>query len=88
MTLKAGVPLSKIDSFRELLEEHVYVLMSSTNLRQLIPFIQQEEMNRIKREILNRPVSIIYDGTTHICEAMVIVLCYLTDQWQLKQCVG
>ena len=43
-------------------------------------------MSRIKREILSRPVSIIFDGTTHVCEAMVIVLRYLTDDWQIKQC--
>ena len=33
-------------------------------------------------------MSIIFDGTTHICEAFVVVLCYLTDDWELKQCVG
>ena len=30
----------------------------------------------------------IFDGTTHICEAFVVVLHYLTDDWELKQCVG
>ena len=50
--LKAGVPLSKIDLFRDLLEEHGYALTSSTHLRQLIPFILQEELSRIKKEIL------------------------------------
>lgn len=86
--LKAGVPLGKIDLFRDLFEEHGYALTSSTHLRQLIPFIHQEELSRIKREILNRPLSIIFDGTTHVCEAFVIVLRYLTDDWELKQCVG
>ena len=51
--LKAGVPLSKVNLFRDLLEEHGYTLTSSTNLRQLIPFIHQEELSRIKQEILN-----------------------------------
>ena len=86
--LKAGVPLSKVDFFRDLLEEHGYALTSSTNLRQLIPFIHQEELSRIKQEILNQPLSILFDGTTHVCEAFVIVLHYLTDYWELKQCVG
>ena len=85
--LKAGVPLNKIDLFRDLLEEHGYALTTSTHLRQLIPFIHQEELSRIKREIRQRPLSIIFDGTTHVCEAFVIVLCYLTDDWLLKQCV-
>ena len=85
--LKAGVPLSMVDLFRDLLEEHGYALMSSTNLRQPIPFIQQEELSRIKQEILYQPLSITFDGTTHVCEVFVVVLCYLTDDWELKQCV-
>ena len=86
--LKAGVPLSKVDLFRDLLEEHGYSLTSSTNLRQLIPFIHQEELSRIKQEIINQPLSIIFDGITHVCEEFIVVLCYLTDDWELKQCVG
>ena len=86
--LKAGVPLSKVDLFRDLLEEHSYALTSSTNLRQLTPFIHQEELSKIKQEILSQPLSIIFDGTTHVCEAFVVVLRYLTDDWELKQFVG
>ena len=82
--LKAGVPLSKVNLFRDLLN----ALTSSTNLRQLIPLIHQEELSWIKEEILNQPLSIIFDGTTHVCEAFVVVLHYLTDDWELKQCVG
>ena len=71
-----------------MLEEHGYALTSSTNLRQLIPFIHQEELSRIKQEILNQLLSIIFDElTTHVCEAFVVVLHYLTDDWELKQCV-
>ena len=83
--LKAGVPLSQVDLFRDLLKEHGNALTSSINLRQLIPFIHQEELSRIKQEILNQPLSIIFDGTTHVCEAFVVVLRYLTDDWELKQ---
>ena len=78
--LKAGVPLNKIDLFRDMLEEHGYALTSSTHLRQLIPLIHhQEELSRIKGGIHQRPLSIIFDGTTHVCEAFVIVLHYLMD---------
>ena len=51
--LRAGVPLGKIDLFRDLLEEHAYALTSATHLRQLIPFILQEELSRIRKEILH-----------------------------------
>ena len=86
--LKAGVPLSKVDLFRDLLEEHGYALMRSTNLRQLIPFMHQEKLSRMKQEILNQPLSIIFYGGTHVSEAFVVVLHYLTDDWELKQSVG
>ena len=86
--LKAGVPHSKVNLFQGLLEEHGYALTSSTNLSQLIPLIHQEELSRIKQEILNQSLSIIFDGTTHVSEAFVVVLRYLTDDWELKQCVG
>ena len=42
--LKAGTPLSKIDNFRELLEEHAFSLSDSSNLCQLLPFILREEL--------------------------------------------
>jgi len=64
--LRAGVPLSKVDQFRDLLEEHAFALTSATNLRQLLPFLHCEELNVLKREIANKSLSIISDGTTHV----------------------
>ena len=86
--LRAGVPLSKIDSFRELLEEHAFSLCSVSNLRQVLPFIHHEEMLRLKSEIQGKHVSFIFDGTTHVSEAMVIVLRYVNDEWVIKQNVA
>ena len=60
--LKAGVPLSKIDYFRELLEENSLRLSSSTHLSQLIPMIQQEEERKLLESINNKDVSIIKIG--------------------------
>ena len=83
--LKAGIPIKKIDCFRSLLEEHAFALTSSSNLRQIIPFIRNREIERLKRDIEKRPVSIIFDGTTHVCEAMVVLLRYISDDWLIKQ---
>ena len=83
--LKAGVPLSKLDSFRDLLEENAYALTDSSHLRRLIPFILQDEISKLKQDINGRHVSIIFDGTTHVCEAFVIVLRYIDKDWVLKQ---
>ena len=57
--LKAGVPLTKIDSFRDLLEENGYALTNSSNLRQLVPFILEEEIALLKQEIGGKHVSIM-----------------------------
>ena len=86
--MKAGIPLTKVDCLRDLLEENAYRLSNSQNLRQLIPFIQQQEQIAIKREIVGKSMSVIFDGTTHVCEAMVVVIRFLDDQWQIKQRVA
>ena len=62
--LKAGVPLAKIDCFRELLEEGAYSLSGSQHLGDLIPCVHNEEKEKIKSAIASRQVSVIFDGTT------------------------
>ena len=49
--LKAGVPLAKVDCFRELFEENAFRLTHSNNLYQLIPSIHEEEHTSIKSDI-------------------------------------
>ena len=83
--LKAGVPLLKVDSFRSLLEESAFRLSDSSNLYQLIPFLHDEEKAIIKKEINGRELSIIFDGTTHVCEALVIVVRFVTENWKIQQ---
>ena len=83
--LRAGVPISKVDSFRDLLEENHLSLTSASNLRQLLPFILHQEVAALEEDIAGRPVSIIFDGTTHVAEAMVIVLRFVDDNWQIQQ---
>ena len=43
-----------------------------------------EEIEQIRREISGTPVSIIFDGTSRLGEALVIVLRFL-DNWEIKQ---
>ena len=49
-----------------------------------MPFILETEINWLKESICGKCVSIIFDGTTHVCEALVIVLRY-TEDWVVKQ---
>ena len=85
--LKSGIPLNKADDLRELLEENGYYLSSSTHLCQMVPFVLHEEVQAIQREMSGRPVSINFDGTTHVAEAFVVVLRFVED-WCVKQRVS
>ena len=83
--LRAGVPISKIVHFRDLLEENAFRLSDRRHMSDLIPFILKEEQERIKAEISGRPVSVIFDGTTRLGEALAVVLRYVADDWSIQQ---
>ena len=82
--LKAGIPLSKVDCMRDLLEEHAFSLSGRQHLSETIPFIHQQEIDEIKQEISGKEVSVIFDGTTHVDEALAVVLRFV-DNFQAKQ---
>ena len=67
------------------MEENGYALSSSQDLRELIPPILCEERRKISEEISQRPVSLIFDGTTHVAEAVVVILRFVDDQWTIQQ---
>ena len=83
--LRAGVPLSKIDVFRPVLEDGRYRLAGRRTMSDLIPFIHQEEVKKIKSEIEGRKVSVIFDGTTRLGEAMVIIVRFIDSEWAIQQ---
>ena len=86
--LKAGLPLNKIDYFRDLLEETSYRLSSSRHLADMIPIVRQQEAEKLLIEITGKSISMVLDGTTHVCEAMVIIIRYVDDYWCIKQRVA
>ena len=87
--MKAGIPISKLDCFRDLLTEDVFSLTSSQhNIRELIPIVHMEQKDKIKESISGRQISVIFDGTTHVAEAMVIVVRYINDEWEICQKVA
>ena len=49
--LNSGTPLSRAEYFRDLFEEVGYPLTSSSNMRQLIPFILEQEYECICQEV-------------------------------------
>ena len=72
--LKAGIPLSNVDYMRDLLEKHAFSLSGRQHLSETISFIHQQEVEEIKKEISGKKVSVIFDGTTHIEEALAVLL--------------
>lgn len=83
--LKAGIPLQKLDSFRSLLEESAFNLSGSQHMRDLIPFILSEEHKQIQEELRGKNISVIFDGTTHVAEAMAIIVRYVSSDWIISQ---
>ena len=83
--LRAGIPLNKIEHFRPLLEEHAYSLDGRRTISDLIPFVLQNERALVKEIIQGREVSVIFDGTTHLGEAMAVVLRYVDSDWGIQQ---
>ena len=52
----------------------------------LIPFVMADEVKQIKAEIGSKKLSIIFDGTTRLVEALAIVVCYMSG-WTIQQCL-
>lgn len=57
----------------------------SSNLSSMIDVINKEETEKVKKEITGRNVSVIFDGTTHVSEAMNIILRFVSDDWKIEQ---
>ena len=51
----------------------------------LIPFLCSQEQADIKNEIGEKPVSVIFDGTTRLGEALAIVVRFVDDSFSIQQ---
>ena len=50
-------------------------------LSDLIPFVLEEEKCHIRQEIGTKDVSVIFDGTCHLGEALAVVLRLVDDDF-------
>ena len=50
-----------------------------------ISFILKEEQKLLCKEIENKHISVMFDGTTRHGEAMVIVVRFVSNEWELEQ---
>ena len=84
--LKAGIPLSKIDDVRPLLEANNARLTYSTHMASLIPFLLEKEQKALRQEIAAAShVAIIFDGSTHLGEALAVVVRLVDEKFSVHQ---
>ena len=84
--LKAGIPLSKVDSLRPFLEKYGHRLTTRSHLAEFIPTIHQKEIDFVKSEIAaNSAFSVIFDGSTRLGEALAIVVRFIDKDWNIQQ---
>ena len=83
--LREAVPISKVDAFRDLLEENSFRLTDRRHMCDLIPFIITQEKADIKAEIVGKPVSVVFVGTTRLGEAMAIVIRFVDNSFAITQ---
>jgi hypothetical protein len=74
--LYSGVPLSKTDAFRPLLERAGVTLTGSQHLQAFLPKIESEEIELLIKELFEQYIAIAFDGTTRLGEALNI-----TGRW-------
>ena len=82
--LRAGIPLAKVDDLRSLQEEVALRLTHSSHLADYIPLSLREEKKQIRSEVDHQDVSIIFDGTTRLGEALAIVLRFFSE-WKIQE---
>lgn len=83
--LCAAVPLSKLETFRDLLEENMFRLTDRRHMSDLVPFVVAQEQADMKAEITGKPVSVVFDGTTRLGEAMAIVIRFIDNSFLIQQ---
>ncbi len=83
--LKAGIALSKADRLRPLLESHGPRLANVRQLSGLIPFIQEQEKKSVKEELAGHNVSIIFDGSTRLGEALAVIIRFVDLDTEQRQ---
>ena len=81
----AGIPLQKIDLLRHLFEREGHPLSDSTHLRRLfIPQIEEREIKRVVRDVIDQHFAFIFDGTTRLGEAVNMVTRSITDDFTIQ----
>lgn len=54
-------------------------------MRQLIPTLLEQEIHTIKEEICKSFITVIFDGTTRVCEVFSIIFRYVTNDFDITE---
>ena len=50
----------------------------------LVPFILKEEEARIRKEITGKCLSVIFDGSSRLGEALAVIVLFVGEEWTLE----
>jgi hypothetical protein len=85
--LQAGIPLEKASRLllKEVIEHGAFAIRGPPGLRQNIPAVLDEEVGKVKNWLKEGDVSIIFDGTSHVCEVTAAVARKVTADFRIEQ---
>ena len=83
--MQAGIPLSKIDDLRPLLEQHGPALTDSAKMRAFVPKVEAREVAALLQEVEGQFLALAFDGTTRLGEALNVTGRYVTADFHIKQ---
>ena len=65
------MPVSKLELFRKILEENAYSLTDCRHTSDLVSLVHSQEIATVKQELAGHLVSVVFDGTTRLREAVL-----------------
>ncbi|KAK3269440.1 hypothetical protein CYMTET_22115 [Cymbomonas tetramitiformis] len=83
--LFAGIPISKSDYLRPLLERAEIKLTGAQHLGQYVPKIEALEFAALNKELQGESVFLMYDGTRRLGEAINVVGRFCSESFALVQ---
>jgi len=83
--LRAGTPLSRFEIFRPLLEKAGYALTTAGHLSEFTSLILEKERFLLRDRLKGQDLFLIFDGTTRLGEAFVVVARWVDENMNLYE---
>ena len=83
--LRSGTPLDRLHFFQPLIERSNVTLVDVSHMRMYIPQIESREFDLLKSEVRDRFVSIAFDGTSRLGEAINLTCRWCSDDFRICQ---